>query len=204
MGQVSCQSGCLFQGVLLLPLGGALPALDHQDKLPPGLLIPVVGGGLSQGGAPHLLVDLGQLPAQGHPPLGAEHLGKVRQSLAQLVGRLVKDHGPVLLGHGLQVLLPAALVHAEEPLEGEPSGGQPADGQGGHRRRGAGHHVHGDVLLGTGGHQGLSRVGDGRHARVGHQGAGLALLQPRHDQGAVLQLVVLKVGDERLLDAEMV
>lgn len=94
---------------LLCPLlqrdGGGLPgraARHHQHVFSLGGVFLVIGRHFSQGGAHSLLVELRQLPAQGHPAARAEGLPQVLQRGAQLVGRLVEDHGPLLVFQRVQ------------------------------------------------------------------------------------------------------
>ena len=76
------------------PPGAPLP--DHQHEFPPGGLVPVSLRRRPQGGADHLLVELGQFPAQGDGPVGAQGVRQIPEGGGQLVGGLVEDQGPLL------------------------------------------------------------------------------------------------------------
>ena len=58
--------------------------------------------------------------------------------------------------------------------------------------------------MGALGYQHLSRVRDGRHSRVGDQGAGLPLLNAVADNLSPLVFVVLKIADHGLFNAKMI
>src|SRR5699024_628491 len=85
--------GGLFGGGGLLGagLGGAG---HHQDVLPPGLGLGVVGGGLGQGGLPELLLEFWQPPAKGGAAGPRKGGGQLDQGGPQPVGRLVEEDGP--------------------------------------------------------------------------------------------------------------
>ena len=121
---------------------------------------------LAEGGLPDLLVELGQLPAQGDAALRAKGGGQVVQGGAQLVGCFVKDHGALFvqkIGQPFPFLL---AVHRQKALEHPAGGVLPRNRQrrdtgrgGGHRHDldAAGQRIPDDDLAGVGdaGHSGV-------------------------------------------------
>ena len=149
-------------------------------------------------------MELGQLPAEADGPVGAEDLGHVLQGGQQLVGSLVEDHGAVLLPQGFQMLPPAFLGGGQEALKAEAARGLAGDAQGGDDGAGAGNGADGDACLGTLAHQILAGIGNGGRPRIGNQSAGFSCQDPVQDHIALGGLVMLKVADQALLDAQVV
>ena len=149
-------------------------------------------------------MELRQLPAQGHPPVRTEGLPQVLQRGAQLVGRLVEDHGPLLVFQRVQPFPAAFLVDGEEALKGEPPRGQAADRQGIHCRAAAGDGEHLHPIFGTQPHQILSGIGDGRCTGVRHQSTGLPSQQPLQDGLARSGMVVFVVAHQGLFDLKVI
>ena len=155
--------------------------LPPPARIPLGFMLPVMGGGLPQGGAPDLLVDFGQLAHHCEPSLAAEDAFKIIQGSGSLWG-LRKDHGAGFLGYGEKMFPAASLVHAEKAFKGEAAGGQAAYRQRRDHRRGAWNHVNRNIFRCAGCHQRLARIGDGGHARVRYQRACFPSPQAAKDQ----------------------
>ena len=111
-------------------------------------------------------MELGQLPAQGDPPV-PEGGQEVVQGGAEAVGRLVEEDGPLLAQQALEPLLPLGLVHRQEPLEDEPLRRQSADRQGGDEGAAAGDGLNGHAVFGAQAYQVLAGVADGGGADLG-------------------------------------
>ena len=176
---------------------------DDQHELPLGTLLLIPGGGLAQGGAENLLVELGQLPAQRDPPV-PESGQQIVQRRPQAVGSLIKDQRPLLPQQTLEPFPPLGLVRRQEPLEGEPPCGQPADRQRGDQRAAPRHRLDRHPAFRAETHQVLPRVGDGGGARVRHQGAALPRLNPAEDGGPRGVAVVAVVGRHGLFQPQVV
>ena len=178
-------------------------ARHDQDVFPAGFGLGVMGGGLGEGGLPDLLVELGQLPAEGDAAVPAKGGGQLVEGGPQPVGRFVKDDGPHLPLQGGQPFAAQPALGGQKALK-DPAGGiLPRDGQGGdagrrprHRgdRDAAGQRVPDDDRAG---------VGDAGHPGVGAEGAALPRLDPAEDALAPAE-GVLVVADHRLFQTQMV
>ena len=162
-----------------------------------------MGLGLAQRRFPDLLVELGQLPAEGDAPLRAEGGGQVVQRGAQLVGRFVEDDRPLFalqLGQPLPLLL---FVYRQKTLEHPAGGVLTGDGQRRHTGGGCrnGHHL--DAPGQCVPHDHFARVRDAGHTGIAAQGAVLACLNAAQDPLALLQ-GVLVVAHHRLFQPQKV
>ena len=162
-----------------------------------------MGLGLAQRRFPDLLVELGQLPAEGDAPVLAKGGGQVVQRGAQFVGCLVKDDGPLLaqqLGQTLLFLLP---VHGQKALKHPAGGVLPRDGQCRDAGRGGRHGHYFDAPGQRVPHDDLARVGDAGHSGVRAEGAVLPRLDAAEDALAFLEGVLI-VADHGLFQAQKV
>ena len=149
-------------------------------------------------------MELGQFPAQRDPPLRSEGRQQVIQGGAQLMGRLVEDHGALLPAKALEVRRTVLLVHRQKALEGEPAGGQTADRQRRHQRAGAGNGAHLHPRLSALRHQLFAGVADGRCARVRHQSAVFSRQNAAQDLRAAALGVMPVIAHHGLFDTQMV
>ncbi len=163
----------------------------------------IVGCRFPQGGLDDLLVELGQLPAQTHRPVGPERRRQVLQRAPQLVGRFIEQYGPGLPLQSSQPLPPLPLGHRQKSLKDEPRRGLPA----GRQRRDAGRcprHRHHPDPPGMGfGYDLLAGIADAGHPRVTAQGAVFPRLDALQDRLAVVQGVLI-VTHQRLFQPQMV
>ena len=104
----------------------------------------------------------------------------------------------------MELLPPLLLAGGQEPLEGEAARGQAGHRQSVHGGAAAGDGQHLHAVFGAQAHQILAGVADGGHARVGHQGAGLASQQAGQDGLSGGGAVVLVIADQGLFDVEVV
>ena len=194
---------CLLQRQLLLRVGGLRRTGHHQHVFPPGLVGFVVLHRLAEGGLPDILMELGQLPAQGDAAVGTESAGQIVQRGAQLVGRFVKDGGALFLQKRSKAFLFLLAVHGQKALEHPAGGVLPGHGQrcdaGGSRR----HRHYLDAPGQCVPHDHLARVGDAGHARITAQCAALARLNAAQDALTLLQGVLI-VADHGLFQAQKV
>jgi hypothetical protein len=107
------------------------------------------------------------------------------------VRRLVEDDRPPFAGEGGDPLRPPGTGPRQEALEDEPARRQPRRHECGDRRRRARDHDHVEAAVCRSAHHALARVGDARHAGVGHDGHGLASAQPVEDARHLRRLVVV-------------
>lgn len=164
--------GGLLQGDPgLLPLGSAL---QHQDELALGLRDLVVGHRFAQGHAQGLLVELGELPAEGEAAVRVEGVPEVRKGGAELVGGLMEEHGAFLRLEGGQALPALLLIHGEEAFKAEAARGEAGDRQGVDGGAAAGDGDDRHAVFRAEPHETLPGVGDGGGAGVRHQGAALS------------------------------
>ena len=149
-------------------------------------------------------MQLGDFAGHHHGPLRPQHLDHIPQRLSQPVRRFVKDLGTRRISDLFQQLAPLAGFGRQESAEAERIGGQPAGGERGDKRRGAGDGNHRNTMADGERHQPVSRVRDGRHAGIGDQRDGAAFLGLLHQLGGARHLVVLVVTGGRRGDAVVV
>ena len=162
-----------------------------------------MGGGLGEGGFPDLLVELGQLPAEGDAAVPAKGGGQFVQSGPQPVGRLVEDDGPHLPVQGGQPLAAQPALGGQKALEHPAGGVLSRDGQGGDAGRRPRHRGDGDAAGQRVPDDDRAGVGDAGHPGVGAEGAALPCLDPAEDALAPAK-GVLVVADHGLFQAQMV
>ena len=159
---------------------------------------------LSERAAAHLLVVLREFAAQGCAAVTAQHLRHARECGGRAPGRFEEDERVRVGGQVLQVARGLPVLAWQEPLEGEAVGGQAGQGEGDERRGGAGQDGEGDARVDGGARQPETGVGDGGHARVGHEDDARSCAGGLDDARGFLGLVVVVQGDEATaqLDAQ--
>ena len=178
-------------------------ACHYQNIFPPGVGLCIVGGGLGQGGLPDLLVQFGQLPAEGDAAFPAKGGGQLVQGGPQPVGRFVKDDGARLPFQGGQPFAAQTAFGGQEPLK-DPAGGVLArHGQSGDAGRGPRHRRDGDPPGQGVPDDDRPGVRDAGHPRIRTQGAILPRFDPAQDALAPVQSVLV-VADHRLFQPQMV
>ena len=100
-----------------------------------------MGDDFGQRAAHTFLMNLADFTADAHLTVFAVSLGKLLQRLHQPVGRLVENHGALLLGQTLNLCLTALLL-GQKPLEGEAVAGQSAADQSRHESSSTGEALH--------------------------------------------------------------
>ena len=136
--------------------------------------------------APHLLVELGQLPANGHGPVGAARRHRSSRVRCSRCGdsnmTTARSASPATAARRSRALAPRT---GHEPLETPSLGRQPRDHQGRQRRRRPGHGFNGDPFGQGRPHQARPRVADEGGPGVGHEGDGRPGLCPGDGAGVV-------------------
>ena len=118
--------------------------------------------------------------------------------------RLVKDHGAALVLDFVQMVPAALFIDAQKALKRKSARRQSRYRQCGNDGARARHNKHRHVVLGTQRHKVFARVGDGRHAGVGDNGARFARQNAVYNAPAFFGLVVLIIAYKRLFNAEVV
>jgi len=148
-------------------------------------------------------MGLGELAAHHRPAVPAVRGGQLGQRAGQPPAGLEVDLGPAVGGQFREPAVPLALTAGREPLEAEPVGGQPGDGQRGRHRGRAGQRRHPQARLGRGGDEPVARIADGRGARVGDEQDVLARLQVLEQGGCAPRLDRVVVGDHTRLELDV-
>ena len=157
----------------------------------------------AEGGLPDVLVQLGQLAAEGDAAVRTEGVRQVVQCGAQLVGRFVEDDRALFLQKIGQPLLFLLAVHGQKALEHPAGGVLPGDGQRRHAGRRRRHRHHLDAPGQRVPHDHFARVGDAGHSGVTAQRAALPCLDALQNGLTLLQSVLI-VADHGLFQAQKV
>ena len=118
--------------------------------------------------------------------------------------RFVEHHGAHFVFDGLQVVLTALFIDAQKALKRKSARRQSRYRQRGNDGARARHNKHRHVVLGAQRHKVFARVGDGRHAGVGDNGARFARQNAVYNAPTLFGLVVLIIAYKRLFNAEVV
>ncbi len=187
-----------------------LAEVDHNRKLA-AYLPATIGGGTRRGvplaelterPAQHLLVHLGELPANGAPRLGervGQRLEAPREAVTGLKGHHHAAAAPPLVQRRLQVAGAARKV----PDEAKGVAGEAGGHQGREHGGGAGQNNHLYPLLDRPGHQANAGILHARHSGVAHERHVLPSQQALQNLLGPLRLVVAKEADHRRADAEV-
>ena len=98
---------------------------DHDGHLAPWRVHPGLVGERAQPAAPHLLVELGQLPAQGRRSVRTAGLGKVRQGRCGPAGRLEQDRRAVVRAMRASRSRRSAPLRGRNPSNAQRGAGMP-------------------------------------------------------------------------------
>jgi len=148
-------------------------------------------------------VDLGQLAAHHRLAVLAVRGRELGQRHRQPAAGLEVDLGAAVRGQFGEAPLALARAPGREPLETEPVGGQPRNGQCGRHRGRAGQRRDPDAGRRRGGHQPVARIADPGCARVGHQQHVLAGLQIAQQARGPARLDRVVVGDDARLQLDL-
>ena len=143
-------------------------------------------------------MQLGQLARERDAAITAEGFREVAQGGAQLVRRLVKDHGALFVLQRVQMLAPRLFVDGQESLEAPAPGRQAGGRERAHRGAAARDGDDRHIMLRAQRDQILARVGNRGRARVRHERAAFAREQLGEHLLAARAAVVLVVGDHGL------
>ena len=178
-------------------------ALNHKNVLAAGRVFIVIINRAADGRAVDVLVELGKLTAERDPALRTEDFLHIGKGSLQLMGSFVKNYSAVVALQGFKTGSALLFVGREEALEAKSSRGQTRKSKSQNCGTSTGNTRNGDATSGTEGDYILTRVADGRRACVGNESAGFTCRQSVADHVTVGALVVLKVGDHRLLNTEI-
>jgi len=148
-------------------------------------------------------MGLGQLAAHDGPAVLAVGGRKLGQRARKPAAGLEVDLGAAVAGQFGEAPVPLALAPGRKPLEAEPVGGQPGDGQRGRHRGRARQRRHPEARRGRGGHQPVTGIADSRGARVGDEQDVLACLQVGEQAGRAARLDRVVVGDHARLELDV-
>lgn len=187
----------MFPGFLAVRLLAFTAPLHHQGDLPPDLNVFQAAQHLANPPAQDLLVNLGQLPCQGDPPV-AQDFQEILERLNQPVGGFEENQCSGEASQRLQDGPPLAALPREEPCEGVPVGWKARDNQrSGDRARPRdrnNRNTFGDGPL----DEHAAGVGDRRHPGVGEEGDGLPCAETGEEPFCALPLVVCMVAHQGL------
>src|SRR4051794_11437924 len=154
-------------------------------------------GELAEGAAGDLLVDLGQLAADGGLAVGGEG-GEGGEGLADAARALEGDHGLGRAQDPLHLPRPPRQEALEAPLVGR----QPGGDQRHRHHRGPRQDRHLEGAVDAAADQLVARVGDRRHAGIGDEGDDIAALDPLRQLQRPGSFVALVEGDEAGMGAD--
>ena len=170
---------------------------DHDDVLAARLDHLGTLGGLAQAAAPHLFVELGQLPAHRHRPIAPARRHEVVEGPLEPMRRLEQhDRSLGLTSYRSQALRALAPRTGQEALEAPSLRRQAGHDEGGQRRRRAWHGFNRDPFGDGRSHQTCPRVADKGGAGVGHEGDRCPRLCPGDGGRGRGRLVEAVVRDE--------
>ena len=129
--------------------------------------------------------------------------GELGQRLRQPAAGLEVDLGAAVVGQLGEAPGPLALAARRKPLEAEPVGGQPGDGQRRRHRRRTRQGGHPQAGLGRGGDEPVAGITDPRGARVGDEQDVPARLQLAEQVDRAARLHGVVVGDDAGLELDV-
>jgi hypothetical protein len=148
-------------------------------------------------------VGLGELTAHHGPPVLAVRGRELGQRVRQPAAGLEVDLGAAVTGQFGEAPLAFARPPGRKPLEAEPVGGQPGDGQRGRHRGRPGQGGDPDARRRGRGDQPVARIADPGGARVGYQQDILAGLQVAQQTRGPAGLDRVVVGDDARLQRDV-
>ena len=160
-------------------------------------------GQFGQRAALDLLVGLGELAAHHGRTVLAVRGGQLGQRRRQPAAGLEVDLGAAVVGQLGEAPGPLALAARREPLEAEPVGGQPGDGQRGRHRRRARQGGHPQAGRGRGRDEPVAGIADPGGARVGDEQDVPARLELAEQLGRAARLDRVVVGDDAGLELDV-
>ena len=149
-----------------------------------------------------LLVYLGYLATDADRTVSTEILGKLLQRLHQTIGRLIENHGPLLVLQCSQLCLPALLLR-QKALEGKAVARQSATDQCRHKGRGTWQALHLDASPDGLAYQEEAWVADAWRTGIADECYGLSGQQAFDDTRTGAVLIELMVRQQMVFYLKM-